>query len=54
MTESWAVRQSEGLFFDEDEAWVQLLHVHFGIGACEDARFVVGERDLCEVVGVGE
>ena len=54
MSESWAVRQSEGLLFDEDEAWVQFLHVHFRIGACEDARFVVGERDLCEVVGVGE
>lgn len=54
MTESWAVRQSEGLLFDEDEAWVQFLHVHFRIGACEDARFVVGERDLCEVVVVGE
>ena len=54
MPESWAVRQSEGLLFDEDEAWIQFLHVHFGIGACEDARFAVGERDLREVVVVGE
>ena len=54
MPESWTIRQSEGLLLDEDEAWVQFLHVHFGISAREDACFAVGERDLCEVVGVGE
>ena len=34
--------------------WFQILHVHFGIGAREDACFAVGERDLREVVVVGE
>ena len=38
----------------EYESWFQILHVHFGIGAREDACFAVGERDLREVVVVGE
>ena len=46
--------QGEGFFFDEYESWFQILHVHFGIGAREDACFAVGERDLREVVVVGE
>jgi len=54
MSESWTVWQGEGFFFDEYESWFQILHVHFGIGACEDACFAVGERDLREVVVVGE
>lgn len=39
---------------DEYESRFQILHVHFGIGAREDACFAVGERDLREVVVVGE
>lgn len=54
VSESWTVWQGEGFFFDEYESWFQILHVHFGIGACEDACFAVGERDLREVVVVGE
>ena len=54
VSESWTVWQGEGFFFDEYESRFQILHVHFGIGAREDACFAVGERDLREVVVVGE
>lgn len=52
--ESWTVRQRKGFLFDEDEPRFEFLRVHVRIGAGEDTRFAVRERDLGEVVAVGE
>ncbi len=54
MTESGAVRDGELLLLDEQEPRFQTLHVHGRVGAGEDARLAVRERDLREVVFVGE
>ncbi|KIM01483.1 hypothetical protein LU08_05430 [Bifidobacterium adolescentis] len=54
MAESWTVRQRKGFLFDEDEPRFEFLRVHVRIGAGEDTRFAVRERDLGEVVAVGE
>lgn len=48
------VRQRKGFLFDEDEPRFEFLRVHVRIGAGEDTRFAVRERDLGEVVAVGE